>query len=62
MKRYIDGKKHLDNQLAALEKMRRQYRDGDTSLKTSTLNMEVEIDNERAALKKAANDVIAAES
>ena len=35
MKRYLDDKKHLDGQLATLEKMRRQYRDGDTSLKTT---------------------------
>lgn len=62
MKRYLDDKKHLDGQLATLEKMRRQYRDGDTSLKTAILNMEAEIDNARSELKKSANDVIAAEN
>ena len=62
MERYVDAGKQLAEEMDILEKMRLRYRNGDTSLKTRILELERQVENDRAGLKSIANEVIKAEN
>jgi hypothetical protein len=58
MSNYVDAQEALANSEATLAAMRLKYRNGETSLKSSILQLENKVENDRDNLKKIANEVI----
>ena len=61
MSTYIDSCTQLESSEATLASMRLKYRNGDTSLKSSILQLEKKVENDRDNLKKIANEAISLE-
>lgn len=61
MEKYLEASRQLDAELASLEKMRRDFAAGDTSLRDPILRAEKSIESLRRRALDAANAVISAE-
>ena len=61
MKKYLEAEKSFDSDAARLESMRKEFAEGDSSLRQSILSLEKDLEQQRRRLKTLSNDVYRAE-